>query len=643
MVCVAGMNAWLGYSFGGYYIGDWGLFAFLVVVLFLVSVGLGFLGGMRSRVAVAATTLFLGYTAWTFLSILWSANRGDAWYGSSLTLVYLIVFWVAATLAAVGLSRRLALAALSIGPGVVALLTVPMLASGATENGNFFLDGRLMGPAGYFNAQAAFLLVSFWSGIYVAGSRRVNPLLRGLSLSSTVVCLEVAILTQSRGTAVAFAASLLVFFLFSGRRLRGLLAFAPVAGCAVFAFSDLNEVYLQLRLSETVTGAGLDAIDRAGTVILASAVAAALYGLAWGFLERSWRPTASLTQAAGVVCLSAVALFSVALFFVAVDRVGSPVDFVQERWVAFKANDTSGQDESRYLSASGSGRYVLWEVAWRDFTENPVAGVGTHNYESTYYQYRTGVSGWVRQPHSLGLEVLSERGVIGGLFFFGFLATCVGSGLHKRFSQLNPEGKGQVGAMLACLTYWFVHSSAEWFWQIPAITVPAIVYLAMLVVPWSRPRSEEDVFRPLDRPLRLAGVGISALALIAISPLFVSSYYQQKAGAENNPWVSLGYLERAQTFDPLNPALAREEGDTAYSIGDIPRASESYARAVALNPDHYANYSVLGGFHERLGDPERALELYRRAEELNPLDEEIRQAAERARAEVEARQNVSLR
>lgn len=637
MVLMAVANTWLGYSFGGYYIGEWAVVALVVVVLFLAAVGLGFLGGVRSRAGVFAISLLLGYTSWTFLSILWSANRGDAWYGSALTLLYLIVFWVAATLVAVGLSRRLAFTALSLGPGAVALLIVPMLTSGATQEGNFFLGGRLMGTAGYFNAQAAFLLVSFWAGIYVAGSRRVNPVIRGLSLASTVACLEVAVLTQSRGMAIAFAASLVVFFLFSGQRLRGLLAFVPVVGCTLLAFPTLNEVYLQLLDSETVTGAGLNAIGSAETVILVSAVVAALYGLSWGLLDRFWRPPEVAVKATKIACLAATVIVLSLGSLVVVERLGSPLDFVQERWVAFKTNDTSGQDESRYLSSGGSGRFTLWEVAWRDFGANPVLGVGTHNYESTYYQYRTGVSGWVKQPHSLPLEVLAERGLVGGALFFGFLTVCAGAGLYKRFSQLNPEGKGQVGALLACLTYWFVHSSAEWFWQIPAITIPAMIYLAMLVVPWVSPVGEEEVFWPLERPLRLAGVGIALLAFVAIGPLYAANYYQNRASADENPWVSLRDLRRAQTFDPLSSTLAREEGDVAYRIGDIPRASGAYARAIELNPDYYANYSVLGGFYEQLGEPQSALDLYRQAEELNPIDEDIRAATERVQAQVGGR------
>ncbi len=45
---------------------------------------------------------------------------------------------------------------------------------------------------------------------------------------------------------------------------------------------------------------------------------------------------------------------------------------------------------------SRSGRFVLWEVAVEDFVSNPLLGVGTHNYEATYYQERDQQVGYVR-------------------------------------------------------------------------------------------------------------------------------------------------------------------------------------------------------------------------------------------------------
>lgn len=627
-IFVSLLMAWLGYAYGGYYVADWGLAAFAMAALIAAAALAGALGGARSLWSVAATSLLIGYTAWTFISILWSANRGDAWLGAGLTLLYLLAFWVSATLVALGASRRWTLAAMAIGPGFVAALTVTRI---GTDTEELFELSRLLGTAGYFNAAAAILLVFFWISIYVAGSRRLHPAIRGAALASAMLGVQVAALTQSRGAMVALAVSLPVFFLLSGRRLRALIAFVPLAAFLFVAFPDLNQVYLALEGG----GAGQsEAIDRATLVIWVMAFEAGVYGVVWGVLDRKWRPSGEFSRAAGMAALVLATVVIIAGNLLIVDRVGNPASWIGDRWTAFATNDMSGQDESRYLSASGSGRYTLWQVAWRDFTENPILGVGTHNYEATYYQYREQNVNWVRQPHMLPLEVLAERGIVGGALFFGFLATCFGAGLWKRFSNLNAEGKAQVGALLAAVTYWFVHSSAEWFWQVPAVTLPAVVFLAMLVAPWKRPRGDEEVFAPSSRPLRLAGVGLAVLTLATIGPLYAADRIKERAQAQENPLLALQGLEQAQAANPLDPNLARLEGDLALQIGDIPRATQSYARAIRLNPEHYAPYAVLGGLYEQIGQTERAASLYQKSLQLNPLEPALQENAARVEAQL---------
>jgi hypothetical protein len=67
---------------------------------------------------------------------------------------------------------------------VIAAFTLPVLSSRLSD---LFEDNRLIGSVGYYNGEAAFLLVPFWVAVYLAGSRRVNPILRGLVFAGAVV------------------------------------------------------------------------------------------------------------------------------------------------------------------------------------------------------------------------------------------------------------------------------------------------------------------------------------------------------------------------------------------------------------------------------------------------------------------------
>ena len=122
------LAAWMGSTNGGFFIGDRGPVAFVLAVLMLVMSVTGVIGRAQSFWSVTATSLLTGYTAWTFVSLLWSPNRGDAWFGATTTLFYLLAFWIALAFVTLGASRRWALAASSIGPALVAAFTLSNLA-----------------------------------------------------------------------------------------------------------------------------------------------------------------------------------------------------------------------------------------------------------------------------------------------------------------------------------------------------------------------------------------------------------------------------------------------------------------------------------------------------------------------------------
>lgn len=615
---------WMGgAASGGYFAGSW------TPVVLLLAVALVFLSLVAApalskslRPALVAAGLLAAYALWTLASMLWAPNSGEAWIGAGHAALYLLVFLITLLLVSLGASRRWVLAASVLGPAVVAAFTLPALGPAYEA---LFEQGRLVGSVGYYNGEAAFLMLPFWIGIYLAGSPRMHPLLRGAVLGGLVLSAGVAVLPQSRGAMVALALSAAVFFLFSGKRLRGLIALVPVAAALFFAFPELNEVYLARESGEGVQAA----LSAAVPEVWFGAAVAAIYGVVWGLADRLWTPSSGLVRVAGgavLACVVAGALIGGAVFQ---SQFGSPVQFAADKWEAFKTNDTSGQEDSRYLSASGSSRFILWEVAWRDFKQNPVLGVGTRNYEATYYRLREDYAGYVRQAHSLPLEILAERGIVGGILFFGFLGVCAGRGLWRRLGRLGSEGKAQAGALLAAGAYWFVHSSAEWFWELPAITLVAFVYLALLAAPW-RGESVETSRGVSSMGLGFAGAG--ALALVVVLPLFAANFYLQQSRSADTPGAAVAAAERARTFNPLDSRLAQREAEAAMEAGQWERVEDSYQDAIRLNPEHYAPHLLLGSYYERRGRYEEALAEYREARELNPLQPDLEQKVQRMRS-----------
>ena len=74
---------------------------------------------------------------------------------------------------------------------------------------------------------------------------------------------------------------------------------------------------------------------------------------------------------------------------------------------------------NREILTNASGRKIIWGWAWKEFTSNPIAGIGLGNFTVLY-----------RPPHSLFFQILSELGILGivilGLFVF-YLIKYVGN------------------------------------------------------------------------------------------------------------------------------------------------------------------------------------------------------------------------
>ena len=87
LACVVLLAAWMGGTDGGYFVGDWALPTFILTAVALLISVIGFPGGARLRWSILALGMFAAYTGWTFASLLWSPNMGDAWLGAGQTLL----------------------------------------------------------------------------------------------------------------------------------------------------------------------------------------------------------------------------------------------------------------------------------------------------------------------------------------------------------------------------------------------------------------------------------------------------------------------------------------------------------------------------------------------------------------------------
>jgi hypothetical protein len=250
-------------------------------------------------------------------------------------------------------------------------------------------------------------------------------------------------LTLSRGALGALAVGLLVLIAFRPDAATLIAVVVAVASTAVPALAA-ETVFSGVLHARSSGGAG------AGMLVLLAVLAAATL-----FVPQPARRFDGLRGSAVFAIVIALALTVLAAAH------------------SGKAGAPTGASR---LTSTETNRYAYWRVALDAFSENPLKGVGTAGYRVEWLQRRH-FAETVRDAHSLYLETLAELGIVG----FAALMTLFG-GVAKR---IRPQD-AVAGAALAA---WAIHAGVDWDWEMPALTLVAVL-LAGSVLAQERPLGE---------------------------------------------------------------------------------------------------------------------------------------------------------
>ena len=127
------------------------------------------------------------------------------------------------------------------------------------------------------------------------------------------------------------------------------------------------------------------------------------------------------------------------------------------------------------LGSAESNRYAYWRVALRGFADAPLRGHGAGSFRVLWLRHRTVAEG-VRDAHSLELETAAELGLAGVVLLVALLGGVARCGIVAA-----RRDAAVVAGPLAALAAWTAHSALDWDWEMPALTLVAVV-LAGLVV-----------------------------------------------------------------------------------------------------------------------------------------------------------------
>jgi hypothetical protein len=646
----------------------------LVIVGLWCATALGLRRIRMSRWAVVACAALLAYTVWSFLSVLWAHDQGAAFLGSVRTLVYLASFATLAMLPWSAWSARVALGSFVAAVGAVAVVIAVKVAA-THDPSSLYLDARLVYPLGYYNADAALLTGAAIVAVALGALRNTPAPLRVAGLVVAAVCLQLAVLAQSRGWLFTLPVVLVLALVLVPGRLRLLAAALGPALATAAAAPALAHVYSRA----TVNGVALaepriaQVLHQQGThavraMLLADLLLAIIAGVAVT-LDRRIAPGDELrrraNRAGAALAALAVAIGIATGLFAA---HGHAVARVEHAWRSFadtsESTSASSANSSRFGSL-GSQRADFWRVGVHEWLAHPLAGIGQDNFAAPYLRL-----GHTRQEprwvHSIELRLLVHTGLIGALLFALFLLAMLLAALRGR-ERDGPE-RAAAGIALLPLIVWLVHGSLDWFWEFPVLSVPVFAFAAaaMSIAPVAaagRPTVTAPVAAARRRPqpgarsipavLRwgvIVAIGLGSLVAVAIP--FAAAREVQRATETWSAQPALAYAQLRSAHDllPFDAQIDAVGGAIALNLEEPLAARDWFGEVQRADGEEWLAPFVLGlleGERGRRGRARARAQLLR-AQTLNPHEQLIEQALRRLPTRypltvAEAQTDLSLR
>jgi hypothetical protein len=441
---------------GGYFDGPReiaGLIAWALVAIAVLACRRPLPRGRAGRVALA--TLFaLG--CWTLLSLTWAPIAGSAYHYGQRVLLYAGVLIAAGALLRDRATARVAEPALAAGTAVVigyglSDRLVPGLLHFARS---ISAQGRLEQPLTYWNAMGELAALGFVLCARLAGDDSRPPALRLMAAAASGPLGLGVYLSVSRGALFACLAGIVCLVVLAPRRaqLRGLAVTVAAGLISSLAAAPFDGV--------TSLSGGLGTREHEGAIVLVALLViagAAAAGLRW-LIRRDDRPLTLPARAPWIAAGIVVAGLALAIAFGSKESSRQPLAAGAARYETLQSN-----------------RYAYWRVALRAFGDEPLRGVGAGGWSVYWLRYRT-VNEGAQDAHSLPLQTLAEEGLVG---FALLLAVIVAVGVAGR-RAIRFERALAAGPLAALVTY-LVHAPLDWDWEMPAVTLIAII-LAGLVI-----------------------------------------------------------------------------------------------------------------------------------------------------------------
>ena len=583
--------------------------------------------------AVPGIALLAGFAAWSGLSIAWSVAPDESWLELNRAIAYTLVAGLA-----LALGSSLPRAAERVALGYLAIATAAALYAlggklfpwvdipGLIDLNQTEQFSRLRVPLEYWNALGLVCVLGVPVAVRAAVEAGDRLRARAAAHIALVVLLLTLGLTYSRGGLLALAVAVGALAAIGPERGR-------LAATAGIGLIGALPAFLFAITSDDLTANGVPVSDRTGeglllALLLLGGIAVALV-LARALARRSRerRPASAqsrerIRRAAPAIAAAVPILLLAGLAFS--DRGISGT--ISHQFDEFSEPKLDRQnDPARVLQTNSGNRYVWWEEAAGAFSDRPLVGYGAGSFPLVHRLYRKNLLE-VRQPHNVPLEFLSETGLIGALLGLGGLALLGVAATRTGLARAPGRERGYAATLLVGAGAWGVHTLVDWDWDIPGVTLPALVFLGVLAArPPGTPRAGAAPVRAPGGGVALVLGGAAALVIIALAALpaiakqLTNDALSQAASNTRADLTAAG--EKAALAKRLNPysvdpvfaqaAIAERGNQPAAAAGLL-------VEAVQRQPDNPATWSRLARFQVLSDDPGGARRSLLKTLQLDP-------------------------
>lgn len=568
-----------------------------------------------SRSAWISLGAMAALVLWVGLSISWSdsSERSVAELARISTLggVFVLALLVQGR---DGLRRTLTAIAVAIGViGLLALLS-RLHPSWFPESESSEIQEtarvRLSYPLNYWNGLAALIAMGIPLLVMLALRTRMVAG-RAIAAAAIPALALAAYFTLSRGGALALLIGLIVLIALWPQRLAAIPTLVVVGiGSAILIIAATQRDALAHGLQNS-TGIqqgnemlAMTIFVTAGVAMLTASVA---FASKYGLLRMPSPPSRRATALAFVI--------TVLLAGIAATAAGLP-NQASDSWEQFKEpHGALSTNTDRFTSASGSTRYQLWDAALAANSSDPLKGIGAGTYEY-WWSSQGSLPTFVRDAHSLYLEVLAELGVIGLALLLGFLATLAVHGVRLVLRGDQRTRMLSAGA-LASMTAFLVGAGVDWSWEMTVLPAAFFLIAGALLAKGPGPRKEPS--RGLGPRIGFAAVAAAALVMIA-PPLGAATALResQTAATDGNLNAALAYANDAADLQPYAASPQLQKALIFELQGNLDSAADAATDATEKERTNWRTWQVLSRIEAERSNANESLAAYREAKRLNP-------------------------